>query len=688
MSIAEIQSQSGRSYPLGASVQPGGVNFAVYSKNAECLELLLFDDPADEQPARVIRLEPGRHRTNHYWHVFLPGLSAGQLYAWRAHGPYEPDRGLRFDGGKVLLDPYARAVVMDERYDRVAAHSPGDNCASALRGVVVDPAAYDWEGDQPLHRSYGETVIYELHVGAFTGDESSGLATSMRGTYTGLVEKIPYLKSLGVTAVELLPVQQFDPHDAPLGRRNVWGYSPIAFFAPHAAYSSDRSPLGPVREFRDMVKALHSAGIEVILDVVFNHTAEGDERGPTLSFRGLENGAYYILDQAGTYANFSGCGNTVGANHSVMRHLILDCLRYWVSEMHVDGFRFDLASVFSRDGKGRPRKNAPILWSIDSDPVLAGTKLIAEAWDAAGLYEVGSFTGERFAEWNGPFRDDVRRFLRGDPGTVRNLATRIEGSPDLYADPGREANHSINFVTCHDGFTLADLVSYNDKHNEANGEDNRDGCSHNLSWNCGEEGPTDDPEVIALRRRQRKNFISLLMLSQGTPMLSMGDELQRSLSGNNNAYSLEGAAGRIDWSPLDEQDELTGFIARFIRLTQSFELFREERFWGASNGQRPRIRWHGVRLGEPDWSSDSHSLAYGLRHEEAGELLHVMLNAWWEPLEFELPPPPPGISWHRVLDTSLPAPEDLVHPGEAPRHESGLYSLAPRSVGLLLARSR
>ena len=687
MSAVVTEIQAGRSYPLGATVQEGGVNFAVYSKNAECMELLLFDGPECDAPSRVIRLDADRHRTFHYWHVFVAGIGHGQLYGWRAHGHFEPERGLRFDGGKVLIDPYARAVVMGERYDRVAACEPGDNCAVAPRSVVVDPGGYDWEGDLPLHRPYGETVIYELHLGGFTRHESSGLPDELRGTFAGLVEKIPYLKSLGVTAVELLPVQQFDPYDAPLGRTNYWGYSPVAFFAPHCGYSSRRTPVGPVDEFRDMVKALHRAGIEVILDVVFNHTAEGDERGPTLSFKGLENDAYYIEDGSpGRYANFSGCGNTLSANHSVTRHLILACLRYWVSEMHVDGFRFDLASVMSRDGEGRPRENAPILWSIDSDPVLAGTKLIAEAWDAAGLYQVGAFTGERFAEWNGPFRDDVRRFLRGDRDTVRTLATRIAGSPDLYADPRGEANRSINFVTCHDGFTLMDLVSYDTKHNDANGEQGRDGCDQNFSWNCGVEGASDDPAVLALRRRQMKNFLALLLLSQGTPMLAMGDELRRSQGGNNNAYSLDDARGWLDWSGADRDAELVDFVSRLIGFIQSLELFREERFWGAENGHRPRIRWHGVRLGEPDWSADSHSLAYSLRHEQADELLHVMMNAWWEPLEFELPPPPPGRAWHRLLDTALDSPEDLLAPEAAPRHAGGRYRLEPRGVALLVSR--
>jgi len=668
-------------------VHGDGVNFAIYSKSAECLELLLFDAAADPAPARVIRLDPAQHRTSHYWHVHVAGIGAGQVYGWRAHGPFEPERGLRFDGNKVLLDPYARAVLMNGSYDRRTATSPGDNCAAALRGVVVDSRSYDWEDDEPLHRPYGETVIYELHVGGFTRHPSSGVAPDKRGTYAGLIEKIPYLRELGVTAVELLPVQQFDPLDAVPGRINYWGYSPLAFFAPHAAYSSQRDPLGPVDEFRDMVKAMHRAGIEVILDVVFNHTAEGDERGPTLSFKGLENGAYYILDEdPAHYTNFSGCGNTINANHSVMRQLILDCLRYWVAEMHVDGFRFDLASVLSRDGKGLPDENAPILWSIDSDPVLAGTKLIAEAWDAAGLYQVGSFTGERFAEWNGPFRDDVRRFVRGDDGLVPALALRIAGSPDLYQHPEREANRSINFITCHDGFTLADLVSYSQKHNEANGEENRDGCDHNFSWNTGVEGPSEDPALTALRLRQMKNFLSILLLSQGTPMLSMGDELRRSQQGNNNAYCQDGPLGWVDWSTLPQDGDLFRFTRSLLGFTRDLDIFREERFWSQDGEDgRPRIRWHGVRLGAPDWSKSSHCLAFTLRYPEADELLHVMLNAFWQPLDFELPTPPPGESWRRIADTALPSPGDFLSAREAPAVSSGRYRAGDRSVAILLS---
>ena len=674
----------GSTHPLGATLQSGGVNFAIYSRHATCLELLLFDAPEDAAPARVIRLEPGRHRTADYWHVLVQGLGAGQIYAWRAHGPLAPERGLRFDGEKVLLDPYARAVVMGERYDRKAATLPGDNCASALRGVVVDARGYDWEGDRPLHRPYGETIIYELHVGGFTRDPSSGVKPELRGTYAGLVEKIPYLQDLGVTAVELLPVQHFDPLDAPLGRVNYWGYSPLAFFAPHGPYSSRRDPLGPVDEFRDMVKALHRAGIEVILDVVFNHTAEGDERGPTLSFRGLENGAYYIPgEDPSRYANFSGCGNTVNANHSVMRHLILDCLRHWTAEMHVDGFRFDLASVLSRDGKGKPRENAPILWSIDSDPVLAGSKLIAEAWDAGGLYQVGSFTGERFAEWNGPFRDDLRRFLRGDEGLVRPLALRLSGSPDLYANPAQEAMRSVNFVTCHDGFTLADLFRYETKHNAANGEENRDGSDQNYSMNCGVEGESDDPAVLALRSRQMRNALALLLLAQGTPMLSMGDELGRTQRGNNNAYCQDNDLAWMDWSLLKSNRALHGFVRGLATYTARLAIFRDERFW--QEAADTRLGWHGVKLGKPDWSGNSHTVAFTLSRPQDGELIHVCVNGWTKALTFQLPPPPPGQSWHRVLDTAREPGDDLLLPPAAPAVPGGAYRVGERSVVLVQA---
>jgi glycogen operon protein len=685
----DLSVQPGNSYPLGATVYDDGVNFSLYSKHATGIDLLLFDSPDAPYPAHTIHLNPRYHRSFHYWHVFVTGLQAGQVYAYRAAGPYLPNEGLRFDPTKVLLDPYACAVVGQEHYDRQAACYPGENCPHALRGVVVDRRTYDWEGDTPLEIPYASSVIYEMHVGGFTRHPNSGVAPEKRGTFAGVIEKIPYLKSLGITAVELLPIHEFDISDAPPSLSNYWGYSTIAFFAPHRAYSSRRDPMGPVDEFRDMVKAFHRAGIEVILDVVFNHSAEGDERGPTLSFRGLDNLTYYILDETDLahYANYSGCGNTLKANHTVVGRLIVDCLRYWVSEMHIDGFRFDLASVMARDKDGKPLIDPPILWSIESDPILARTKLIAEAWDAAGLYQVGSFIGDRFAEWNGPFRDDVRRFIKGDNGTVGHLASRLLGSPDVFDDPDRETNRSINFVTCHDGFTLSDVVAYNHKHNEVNGENNRDGSDANFSWNCGVEGLTDDPGVISLRRQQMKNLITVLFMSQGTPMILMGDELGRTQKGNNNAYCQDTPLAWMDWDLLEQNRELWRFTQQAIDLTQNLLLFQQTHWLTVTerfvNG--PHIIWHGVNLCCPDWGEHSHTLAFTLHHPAAGEELHVLINAYWESLAFALPTLPKHRRWHRLIDTSLPSPEDIVPVEDSPAITSGNYWVTARSCVVLIA---
>ena len=440
---------AGESAPPGATVIEGGVNFSVFSKDADLVELVLFDDSQATEAAETIPLDPRGHRTYHYWHTFVPGIAAGQVYGYRAHGPFAPERGLRFDSDKVLLDPYGLAVAVPESYARTAASRPGDNTAHALKSVVAARDRYDWEGDQPLRRRFSETIIYELHVRGFTRHASSSVAASKRGTFAGLVEKIPYLQDLGITAVELLPVFQFDPQDAPPGHVNYWGYQPVSFFAPHHAYSSRKAPLAVLDEFRDMVKAFHRAGIEVILDVVYNHTTEGGATGPTLCYRGLANDFYYILEpDRSRYADYTGCGNTLNANQPIVRRLIQDSLRYWVTEMHVDGFRFDLASILSRDEAGHPLPNPPILWDIESDPLLAGTKLIAEAWDAAGLYQVGNFGGDAWHEWNGKFRDDVRAFLKGDEGTVRRVASRLVGSPDIYGHEEREPEQSIQFATC------------------------------------------------------------------------------------------------------------------------------------------------------------------------------------------------------------------------------------------------
>ncbi|HEX2473426.1 MAG TPA: glycogen debranching protein GlgX, partial [Lacipirellulaceae bacterium] len=552
---------TGRTFPLGATVVEGGVNFALYSRVATGVELLLFDRDDDDTPSRVVRFDPVLNRTYHYWHLGVPGVRAGQIYGYRVEGPTSPAVGLRFDSSKVLLDPYGRGVVVPKNYDRSAVIKPENNAATAMKSVIADPGAYYWEGDAPLRRPAAQTIIYEMHVRGFTRNPNSGLNDKKRGTYAGLIEKISYLQQLGITAVELLPVFQFDAQDCPPGKTNYWGYAPVSFFAPHQAYSSRQDPLGPVNEFRDMVKALHRAGIEVILDVVFNHTAEGDERGPTLCFRGIDNPTYYILEDGGVrYANFSGCGNTLNANHPVVRRMIVDSLRYWVEEMHVDGFRFDLASILTRDASGHPLPNPPVLWDIESEPALAGTKLIAEAWDAAGLYQVGGFVGDAWREWNGRFRDDIRDFFRGEPGSLRRMADRMVGSPDVYAHEQREAEQSVNFVTCHDGFTLNDLVSYNSKHNEANGEDNRDGANDNRSWNCGVEGPATDPEIERLRNRQVKNFLTITLMSLGTPMITMGDEVRRTQLGNNNAYCQDSELSWFDWTSTAKHADLHRFV--------------------------------------------------------------------------------------------------------------------------------
>jgi glycogen operon protein len=686
--------QPGRSFPLGATVYPNGVNFAVFSKNCDAVDLLLFDHPDDPEPRRVINLDPKRNRTFYYWHAFVPDIGHGQLYGYRVHGPYEPEQGLRFDGEKVLVDPYARAVAPSASYSRAAAARPGDNCAHAIKSVVVDPQLYDWEQDVQLAQPYASTVIYEMHVRGLTQHPNAGVSPDKRGSYLGVIEKIPYLQSLGITAVELLPIQHFDPQDAPDDLTNYWGYSPIAFFAPYQGYACHNDPLSPIDEFRDMVKALHRAGIEVILDVVFNHTAEGDEHGPILSLKGFENQAYYILkDNQVEYANYSGTGNTVNTNHSIIRRMIVDCLHYWVSEMHVDGFRFDLASVMARDEDGEPMENPPILWQIESDPVLAGTKIIAEAWDAAGLYQVGSFIGHRWAEWNASFRDDTRRFIRGDPGMVKNVAYRINGSPDLYTQPDREPNRSINFVTSHDGFTLNDLVSYNHKHNRRNLENNHDGMSNNYSWNHGEEGPTGDPEVERLRERQVRNFLTLLFVAQGTPMILMGDEVRRTQQGNNNAYCQDNKISWFDWRQTEANAALLRFTSTLIAFTQDLNVFRKERFWSPEDGDDiPAIFWHGVELNKPDWAYNSHSLAFELHAPEDDEHLYVAFNAYWEPLTFELPDPSESEvghheatwRWHCIVDTARPSPNDIQRVEHAQMIQESRYTLQPRSAIVLL----
>jgi glycogen operon protein len=650
------------------------------------MELVLFDHAEDPIPSHVIALDPVLHRTSHYWHIFLPGMKPGQLYGYRADGPDDPANGQRFDCQKVLLDPYGKSVSVGPNYDRAAACKPGDNAATCMKSVLADLSAFDWEGDRPLYRPFRRSVIYEMHVAGFTRHPNSGVAHANRGTYLGVLEKIPYLRALGITAVELMPVYQFDPGDAPPEVSNYWGYDPISFFAPHLAYSVSGDPLGCLDEFRTMVKELHRAGIEVILDVVYNHTAEGDENGPTLCFRGLENSFYYILNKdRATYANYTGAGNTLKANHSVVKRLIMDSLRHWTSEMHVDGFRFDLASIFSRNDYGEPMMNPPILWEIDSDPVLAGTKLIAEPWDAGGLYQVGSFGQDKWKEWNGKYRDEIRSFIKGDQNTVWRLRERITGSFDLY-DGRRPAGQSINFVTCHDGFTLNDLVSFDHKHNEANHELNSDGSNTNLSWNCGVEGATATPDVELLRERQIKNFYVLSLLSVGTPMLLMGDEVRRTQQGNNNAYCQDNEISWFDWSLCERNADVLRFVRNMIRLRLNFNR-------GAKGGRitledylnKARVEWHGVQLGKPDWGENSHSVAFTLHNIPVSQVRYIAINAYWQPLQFGLPPVKgdSDAAWLRLIDTSLPSPDDISEEGERSVVAGASYIVNPRSIVML-----
>jgi len=675
--------KNGSPHPIGAEVTETGVNFSVFSYHATGVELLLFDKEEATQPSRIVNLFPGTSRTSHYWHIHLPGIKAGQIYAYRMSGPFAPELGHRFDPEKILLDPYARAIST-KNYQRSAAARPGSNIGTSAKSVVADLREYDWEDDRPLDHPFSRTVLYEMHVGGFTRNANSDIPKEKRGTYAGLVEKIPYLKDLGITAVELMPVFQFDAQDAPAGLENYWGYSPMSFFAPHAGYSSRSDPLGCLDEFRDMVKALHKAGIEVILDVVYNHTAEGGAEGPTFSFKGLDNLFYYLLsDDFSQFADYTGTGNTLNTNFSVVRRMIGDSLRYWVSEMHVDGFRFDLAAVLTRDQHGRPADDAPILWEIDTDPVLAGRKLIAEAWDPGGLYLVGSFAGDRWKEWNGRFRDDVRRFLKSDRDTVLNLRQRLLGSPDVYTKRHHSPEQSINFVTCHDGFTLNDLFSFNGKHNEANGENNRDGASENYSWNCGVEGPTEDREVERLRARQIRNALTLNLLSVGTPMLMMGDEVRRTQLGDNNAYCQNNQVSWFDWSLCQRHADLHRFVKLLIQLRLRFVANRDGKFLSLADFvERAKIQWDGVHLSAPDLSVDSHSLAT-TAYLEMGGGFHLMINAYWEPLSFALPVVADDCGpWRRLIDTFQEEPLDFQEQGVETTNQSA-YTVQPRSIVLL-----
>jgi isoamylase len=671
-----LPTNHGQSSPLGATVTEDGVNFSLFSRSGSGVELLLFDQVEDAKPARVVTLDPVKNRTYHYWHTAVKGVRPGQIYGYRVCGKH--------DQCKLLLDPYGRGVTVPRNYDRWAGAREGDNCAVAMKSVVIDSNHYDWEGDTPLRIPSARTIVYEMHVRGFTRHPSSGVSEKKRGTYSGLIEKIPYLKELGINAVELLPVFQFDAQDCPRGVVNYWGYQPVSFFAPHQAYASSQDGMGPVNEFRDMVKALHRAGIEVILDVVYNHTAEGGDRGPTFCFRGLGPSTYYIVDQeSGHHLDYSGCGNTLNANNPITRRMIVDSIRYWVEQMHVDGFRFDLASILARDPCGNVLPDPPVLWDLETDPALAGTKFIAEAWDAAGLYQVGNFVGDSWKEWNGRFRDDARSFFRGTPGSLRRFTDRLVGSPEVFAHEEREPEQSINFVTCHDGFTLNDVVSYDNKHNEANGENNRDGGNDNMSWNCGVEGPTNDPAIERLRNRQVKNYLTATMLSIGMPMILMGDEVRNTQNGNNNAYCHDTEWNWFDWGLLKKH----GDVHRFVAMLNSRRVLRSmahehARLTLSQLIQQANKSWHGVKLNQPDWGDNSHSFALTVELRSEQLLVHLIFNAYSQPLDFELPK---DVTWRRWIDTALDSPNDIVDWREAASIKGASYHAESRSVVILIA---
>jgi isoamylase len=679
----------GHPLPLGTTVHRAGVNFSIFSKNATSCCLILFE-PGSKGSLTTFPLDPHSNRTGQVWHIFVEGLDAGAQYGYRFDMEPNPNpKVYRFNESDLLLDPYARVLSGGAPWGTFTGG------ARPFRIGVVTENHFDWENDQPLNIPLVDSVIYEMHVRSFTRHPSSGTANP--GTFAGLMEKIPYLKKLGVTAVELLPVNEFEEGDTdrvnpftgePLF--NLWGYQPTAFFAPNAAYSSQREDGDQVREFKHMVKAMHEAGIEVILDMVFNHTAEGIETGPTWSFRGIDNATYYILDpETGKYLNYSGCGNTVNCNNPVVRDFIVDCLHYWVTEMHVDGFRFDLASILGRGQDGAVLKNPPLLESMAYDPVLANTKLIAEAWDAAGLYQVGTFPSwGRWAEWNGIFRDDVRKFMKGDAGMTSALATRLLGSPDLYETSAREPYHSINFVTCHDGFTLTDLVSYNQKHNLTNGENNEDGNNANLSWNCGVEGPTTDAAINELRARQRKNFIAILLFSHGVPMLLAGDEVGRTQLGNNNAYCQDNDVSWLNWDMAISNADLVRFFQLMIGFRKRCPMLRRDTF--ALDGDTGfHVTWHGAKRMSADWGPESRSVATQWTQSHADgsrDDLHFIAHAHWEDSEFELPDIGRR-TWYRLVDTALQSPQDIAEEGEEFRLRSqDSYPVKARSVAIFIAK--
>jgi isoamylase len=693
---AGFKIRRGRPFPYGATLVPNGVNFSVFSSGAISCTLVLFKRHQSEPFAEIPF--PQEFRTGNVFTMTVFDLDYESIeYGYRMAGPYNPQAGDWFDATKVLADPYAKALGGRE----VWGTSPDWSAPQQHRSqIVLDD--FDWEDDRPLEIPHEDLVIYEMHVRSFTRDASSGIKENHRGTFAGIRDKIPYLKELGINAVELMPVFEFDEFEnarpnPTTGETlyNYWGYSTVGFFAPKAGFAATGRFGMQVDELKALVKELHANNIEVILDVVFNHTAEGNERGPTISFRGLDNRTYYMLTPEGYYYNFSGCGNTLNCNNPIVRNFVLDCLRYWAAEYHIDGFRFDLAAILGRDPWGAPLANPPLLETLAFDPILAKCKLIAEAWDAGGLYQVGSFPAYgRWAEWNGKFRDCVRQFLKGDAGTVGEMAQRLQGSPDLYAAAGRVPATSINFITAHDGFTLADLVSFNEKHNEANGENNNDGDNDSHSWNCGAEGWSDDPGVNALRSRQTKNAIALLMLAQGVPMLLMGDEMGRSKRGNNNTYCHDNELNWLDWDLLKANQSLFQFAKHCIHFRLAHPALRPDRhfqnhdYMGSGYAD---ITWHGNQAWNTDWSSDSHCLAFMLcgSHAKSGhakdDFIYVAMNMHWQTQWFDLPDLPTAQQWHIAINTG--ADEDHFSLNQEPliEEQSGLL-LRDRSVVVLIGR--
>ena len=685
--IGGFKVRPGKPLPFGVSHTPNGLNFSIYTSAGTACTLVLFRR-GEAQPFAELPF-PDHYRIGDVFCMVVFGLDDEDLeYGYRIDGPFDPGVGHRFDPSKVLMDPYAKQIAGRD----VWGEEPDWQGIYPYRARVSFDD-FDWEGERPLEIAPEDLVIYEAHVRSFTQSESSG--SKHPGTYAALVEKIPYLKELGINAIELMPIYEFDEFEnsrlhPDTGERlyNFWGYSTVGFFAPKAGYAATGRFGMQVDEFKQLVKSLHKAGIEVILDVVFNHTAEGNDQGPTLSFKGLDNKTYYMLTPEGYYFNFSGTGNTLNCNNPVVRSLVLDCLRYWASEYHIDGFRFDLASILGRDPWGAPLSNPPLLESLAFDPILSSCKLIAEAWDAGGLYQVGSFPAfGRWGEWNGKYRDCARRYLKGDEGIVGELAQRVQGSPDLYRHSGRSPATSVNFITCHDGFTLADLVSFNGKHNDANGEGNRDGGDDNHSWNCGAEGWSDEPSILALRKRQMMNAMAMLLTSRGIPMILMGDEFGRSQHGNNNAYCLDSAISWVDWTLLESNADLHRVVKALIHFRKEHPALRVNNFDGIPNDHLPCCSFHGNQPWQPDWSNQSRQLAWMMsardpNNSDNTDIVYVATNMAHYASWFNLPDPPPGYQWKLCFNTGDQS--QPVHHNQPVFEDSGLL-LGERSVVILTA---